>query len=71
MFGEYQFRNVTHVSLFYTGYHCCIRKSDLESLEEVQCIPLLPTTDLNKMPMGSNKEGTTCSMDYESPDSSL
>lgn len=69
MFEEFLLRNVTNISHFCTGYHICRRKSDLESLGEVEHIPLLLSTDLNKIPMGTNKEGT--SMRYESKDSSL
>lgn len=68
MFGEFLLRNVTRISLYYLGYHSCKRKSDIESLGG-ECIPLLPTTDLNKMLMGTNKKGT--SMHYENPDGSL
>lgn len=53
------FWRIYHAFLFFSGYHICERKSDVESPGEEECKLLLPTTDLNKMPLGTNKEGTT------------
>lgn len=58
------------ISLYFnSGYHICIRKSDIESSVEEECIPLYPATDHNKIHMETNKEGT--SIHYESSDGSL
>lgn len=67
MFGVSLFRIITRIFLFRSEYHSCERKSDVESPGEY--IPLFPATDLNKMPMVTNKEGT--SMHYENPDGSF
>lgn len=56
MLGVFLFKSF---SLFLIVYHICIRKSDIESPVEDDCIPLLTTTN-------QNKEGT--SMHYENPD---
>lgn len=45
---------ITHFS-FFSGYHICERKSDVESPEEGELKPLLPTTETI-----TNKEGTIC-----------
>lgn len=60
---------IYHTFLFCSGYHICERKSDVESPGEEECKPLLPTTDLNKMPLGTEKEGI--SICYENPYGSL
>lgn len=59
MFGVSLFRIITRIFYFHSEYHICERKSDVESPGEGECKPLLPTTDLNKMPLGTNKEGTS------------
>lgn len=63
MFGIFLLKDITYISIFYAGNHICKRKSDIESPGEEKCIPLIPATDLNKMHMETNKEGT--SMHYE------
>lgn len=69
IFGVFLLRNITPISLLYSEYHNCERKGDLESHIEEECEPIFPATDLNKIHMETNKEGT--SMHYESPDGLL
>lgn len=66
MLGVFLFKSI---SLFLIVYHICIRKSDIESPVEDDCIPLLTTTNQNTIHSKTNKEGT--SMHYENPDGSL
>lgn len=58
MFRVFLLKNIERISPFYSGYRICKRKSDIESPGEEECIPLLPTTNLNKTQMETNKEGT-------------
>lgn len=69
MFGVFLLRNITRISLLYSEYHICEKKGDLESHIEEECKPLFPATDLNKIHMETNEEGTSTL--YESPDGSL
>lgn len=68
-FGVLLLKNITRISLLYSEYLICERKDDLESHIGVECEPLFPATDLNKIHMETKKEGT--SMHYESPNGSL
>lgn len=65
MFGVFLLRNITRISLFYSGYHICKSKSNIESPKEEECTRLFPVRDQNKMHMETNKEGTI--MRYENP----
>lgn len=69
IFGVFLLRNITPISLLYSECHNCERKGDLESHIEEECKPLFPPTDLNKIHMETNENGT--SMHYESPDGLL
>lgn len=48
---------ITHFS-FFSGYHICETEDNVESPGEGERKQLLP--DPNKMPLGTNKEGTRC-----------
>lgn len=57
IFGVFSLSDLSRIS-FFSGYHICERKSDVENPGDEDCKPLLQTTDPNQMPLGTNKEGT-------------
>lgn len=69
MFSVSLIRIITRIFLFCSEYHICERKSDVESPGEEESIPLFSATDLNKMPILTEVEGTR--MHSENPDVSL
>lgn len=69
MFWVFLLRKITRVFLFYPEYIYKKRNSDFESPREEECIPLLPTTDSNKLLLETNKEGTR--MRFKSPHGSF